>query len=368
MSADGGYQCHSIVSSTLQVSPEKFLPQELCRCSPGFEGTGVQCHKCGPNTFSEGNGSRCKACPPGSIAGEGEATCRCTSGGEFLPDQFPACQCHAEHALFASLEEGTHSNETVSETCVPCHKAHLKCPVSGMLLTSAPPEIGFARLRENDTAARQCLPPQNTRCNSTDSNGSTHFGCASGYGGVLCSDCEAGHYLTRNACKPCPTNDFTRQIWSMAAVAGGIGILAVIAVAVLTNVWLRRRTGADSAAEMSVAAPFSAVGAFKKQMKQVALMLLQTCQLWAVLAALMKSKAGRGSSGPWEVPFIEASQLSVDSLKGALNLQCAFDDGAFVRLVSALIAPVAPVAVLLCCLAMETCSHGLGIAAALKAA
>eukprot|EP00438_Fugacium_kawagutii_P021529 Skav233414 [mRNA] locus=scaffold892:179264:181696:+ [translate_table: standard] len=42
-------------------------------------------------------------------------------------------------------------------------------------------------------------------------------------------------------------------------------------------------------------------------------------------------------------------------------------DGAAVRLASALIAPVAPVVVLLCCLATEICCHGFGIAAALKA-
>ncbi|CAK9035742.1 unnamed protein product [Durusdinium trenchii] len=358
MSTEGGYRCHSILSTSLQVSPEKFLPQELCRCSAGFEGTGAHCRKCGPNTFSEGNGSKCTPCPEGTIAGEGEATCKCTSGGKFSPDQSPACQCHAEHGLTNLRGAG---NET--ETCAPCHDTHLRCPVSGMLLTSAPPEIGFARLRNNDTAALRCLPPWDTRCNSTDSNGSTHFGCASGYGGVLCSDCEARHYLTKGICEPCPTGDFTQQIWSMAAVAGGIGLLAVM---VLTYVW-SRFWGANSTAEMpSEAAPFSAVGAFKDQMKQVAPMLLQTCQLWAVLAAL-KSKGGHGSSDSWEIPFIEASQLSVDSLEGAVNLQCALNDGAAVRLASALAAPVAPIAVLLCCLAMEICCHGFGVASALKA-
>ena len=306
MSVEGGYECHSLVSSKLQVSPEKFLPQELCKCSPGFEGEGVQCRKCGPNTFSTGNRSKCTRCPWGSIAGEGAATCECTSGGRFLPDQVPACQCPAEYGLSANLE-GPDGNNSQAETCLPCHKTHLSCPVSGMLLTSAPPEVGFARLRENDTAALPCLPPQDTRCNSTDSNGSTHFGCASGYGGVLCSDCEAQHYMTKSMCKPCPTTDFTQQIWSAAAVAGGIGLLGVGFVAFM---WSRRTSGADSIPEMSSAiSPFSATAAFKEQVTQLAPILLQVCQLWAVLATLMKSKAG--SSDSWEVPFIEAGVSKV---------------------------------------------------------
>eukprot|EP00438_Fugacium_kawagutii_P028121 Skav229520 [mRNA] locus=scaffold887:77290:86147:+ [translate_table: standard] len=350
MSPAGGYECHSIVSALLQVSPEKFLPDELCRCSAGFEGAGVQCHKCGQNTYSKGNGSRCTPCPEGSTAGEGEASCKCISGGKFSPDQSPACQCHRSHALNRSFD---------TEACVPCHKAHLTCLEEGMLLSSAPPEVGYARLRENDTVALSCLPPKNIRCNST-SNGSTLLGCASGYSGVLCSDCDAGHFQTKKGCKPCPTTDFSKQIWGTAAVAGGIGMLAVALVMCLRRMW-----GADS--EMTaVPSRFSAVGAFKEQVKQLAPMLLQTCQLWAVLAALMKGESGPGSSGSWEIPYIEASQLSLDSLKGALNLQCAWHDAAAVRLASALIAPVAPIAVLLSCFALEIFCHGFGIAAALK--
>eukprot|EP00438_Fugacium_kawagutii_P001124 Skav218115 [mRNA] locus=scaffold759:229368:230988:- [translate_table: standard] len=358
VSTEGGYECYSIASTSLQVSPEKFLPQELFRCLPGFEGTGAQCHKCGKNTYSTGNGSACTPCPPGSNAGEGEGTCQCISGGEFQPDQFPACQCAEEHGL----------NHTFDiEECVPCHKAHLSCPSKGMLLRSAPPEIGFARLKQNDTVALPCLPPKNTRCNSSDRNGSILFGCSGGYDGILCSDCAAGHYLTKKTCQPCPTSDFKQQLWSTAAVAGGAGVLAV---ALFMSIRMFHRWAANSTAETTeVISTFSAVTALKEQVKQLAPILLQTCQLWAVLAALMKGESSRGSSDSWEIPFIEAgaSQLSIDSLKGAMNLQCALHDGVAVRLASALIAPVAPIAVLLCCLATEICSHGFGIAAALKA-
>ena len=62
----------------------------------------------------------------------------------------------------------------------------------------------------------------------------------------------------------------------------------------------------------------------------------------------------------------KASQLSLASFKGAFNLQCRFD-GAMVRLASGLIASVAPVVIMICCLALEIVDHGFGVAAALKA-
>ena len=58
-------------------------------------------------------------------------------------------------------------------------------------------------------------------------------------------------------------------------------------------------------------------------------------------------------------------QFSVASLKNGLNLQCRFD-AASVRLASALITPVAPVLLLVSCLAVEV-YNGSGIRAALKA-
>eukprot|EP00438_Fugacium_kawagutii_P018643 Skav235463 [mRNA] locus=scaffold1451:70258:74668:+ [translate_table: standard] len=392
-SSKGGFVCHlTIASTSLQITPYTFLPRELCTCLPGFEWKGELCSKCRSNTFSAGNGSTCVACPKGSFAGEGEATCRCTSGGKFRPDQSPFCQCPREHAS-AAVFESNYVNDAQAETCLPCHKAHLRCPKEGMLLSSAPPEIGFARLRANDTVALRCLPPKNTRCNSSDSDGSTHFGCASGYMGVLCSDCAAGHYLTNKICKACPTREVAQQIGrQITSVVSGLGMLAVILLAYL---WLRRRHSrasnevaslvemvempgsggsfpAASASSVSVPA-FSARNALKEQFKRHAPILLETCQLWVVLAVLAKGKEG----SRWEMPFIQAlcwlgtgpraSQFSVDSLQGVLSLQCVFHAAA-VRTAFALAAPLLPILVLLCCLAMEICRRGLGIAVALKAA
>ena len=47
-----GHACHELVAPTLRVTPEKFLPEEMCSCRPGYFGHGTQCSPCLKNTFS----------------------------------------------------------------------------------------------------------------------------------------------------------------------------------------------------------------------------------------------------------------------------------------------------------------------------
>lgn len=156
----GGYSCYSIESTSLQVTPALFLPDELCSCSPGFAGRGVGCTTCPSDTYAEAYGTRrCTPCPKGSTADESKTSCRCLSGGTFHSHSSPACQCSSGHASNVSaLDEGSEK-----EVCVPCHTNHLVCSEYGMHLISAPPEVGFARLTSNDTVAVACLPPKDIR-------------------------------------------------------------------------------------------------------------------------------------------------------------------------------------------------------------
>ena len=293
-----GYACYSVESTSLQITPALFLPDELCSCLPGFQGKGASCAQCPINTFSSGyDNSTCRPCPTGSTANVGEATCHCKSGGAFYSDQTPSCQCASGYAA-GSLDKPNNSDGE-NEVCLPCHTAHLVCSKRGMLLSFAPPAAGFARLSSNDTAARPCLPPKETRCNSTGSNGSTFSECASGYQGVLCSDCAAQYYLSNKLCEACPSEDLTWQVWQIvAALAAG----AVIVGLVLACFRMLRTS------EFDETAVFSRMGALKEQLKQQAPMLLQTCQLWAVLAVLMNGerKPGAPVASSWEIPFIEA--------------------------------------------------------------
>ena len=148
-------------------------------------------------------------------------------------------------------------------------------------------------------------------------------------------------------------------------------------------------------------------------------------QLWPVLAILATKTGNSGTdqdkdtiqehkegneevgfaSAFWEVPYVQALQLSISSLKGAFNLQCKFEarwikvqkmniylicslfftfsyiflerfseskihfteDGAMVRFISALVAPVVPLTVMLCCMLLELLKPGSGINAGLQA-
>ena len=300
LSVQRGYACYSVESTSLQITPALFLPDELCSCLPGFQGKGASCAQCPINTFSSGyDNSTCRPCPTGSTANVGEATCHCKSGGTFYSDESPACQCASGYAAGRVESSNNSKADGENEVCLPCHTAHLVCSQRGMLLSFAPPAVGFARLSFNDTAARQCLPPKETRCNSTENNGSTFSECASGYQGILCSYCAPQHYLSNKLCEPCPNEELTWQVWQIvAALAGG----AVIVGLVLACFRMLRTSEPDETAV------FSRLGALKEQLKQQAPMLLQTCQLWAVLAVLMNGerKPGAPVASSWEIPFIEA--------------------------------------------------------------
>ena len=47
-----GFACHELVAPNLRVTSEKFLPEEMCSCQPGYFGHGIQCSPCLKNTFS----------------------------------------------------------------------------------------------------------------------------------------------------------------------------------------------------------------------------------------------------------------------------------------------------------------------------
>jgi len=184
---------------------------------------------------------------------------------------------------------------------VPCHNWNLACPTSGMELRSALPKLGFARLMANDKLALPCLPPRETRCNS--SAGSANQ-CANGYQGILCSDCAEHFFATDGLCKACRSDGWMRperpEIWYLT-----VSIIAVL-LAGLAYVWMQ------SARNVEATEPkFSAKDAIKEQLKGQGPILLQMCQLWAVLALLSKdgqdgSTTDAKASPFWEIPYVEA--------------------------------------------------------------
>ncbi|CAJ1336434.1 unnamed protein product [Effrenium voratum] len=351
-SIEGGFACFDLTSKALQITPARFLPMELCSCSPGWQGAGANCEKCPVNHFKRGYNGTCQKCEAGSIAPEGSTSCTCTVGELYDDNGTKRCGCVAGQAL--------HRFEDEKDACLLCRNFHLLCLEQGLLLSSALPELGHARLRQGDTAALPCLPPNSTtRCNASTGNASSTLGCADGYSGILCSDCAQGHYAASKLCEACPSTDVMPQLLHIAIAAVALTVGSVLAL-----VWLRQRT--PEAAQLPEA---SVLSALKEQIKGQAPILLQLCQVWAVLAVLAKGEQGQSSTSLWEIVFSEFDsgqvlQFSIASLKNGLNLQCRFD-ASTVRFASALIAPATPVLLLICCIALEVYNRS-GIRAGLK--
>lgn len=348
-----GFECRDIAGSSFVVTPSLFLPEKLCNCLAGWTGIGADCKECPKDTFRDSESLTCTPCPGGSHAKAGSASlmdCRCSSGTSLFKKDEWHCGCLADQAL-------------LDQTCVKCHPLKLICAQNGSEATSAEPQQGFARLAPNQTRAFQCFPPKG-RCNATLGELRNQQGCLTGYTGILCAECEDSHRKDGDSCKPCPTSQQPFQWPAMVGVSLAIAIVAII-VFVAMIIW--RRSPVHPGITTGVLGVARQLGA-----SQVPL-LLQTCQLWPVLAAMTMSTGStdidmsksQGSS-LWELPYVETLQLSVDTLKGYLNLQCQYH-GVSVRLSFALFAPVFPVVILGLCLTLEGFQHGSGIGMALKA-
>jgi len=339
-----GYSCFDVVNTSIRISPEKFAPNNLCGCSPGWKGSGAQCEKCPRNTYVNSFFSReCEPCPADSMGPEGATSitdCVCAVGELYNTTGTWECGCGKSLAKFFGA-------------CVDCSDLHLDCSRPGSDARSAKLLPGYIRL---ENATYLCLKPL-SRCNASDND------CSEGYTGPMCMDCTPGFFAQGEYCEQC--HDTT--MFSSALIITGI-IVVLAAVGVGTWLWMCRSTQAEV---QNGPSPFSAFSALKEQLKAQVPILLQLCQLWAVLALLLGRFHDEEGTWPafWEVPYVEALQLSVRSFKSAfnlLNLQCRFD-AHMVRFVSALLAPAFALAVMLCCLVLEFAKPGFGITAALQA-
>jgi len=342
---DQGFACYDVDHSLLQVSPDMFAPQKLCSCVPGRKGSGVQCQKCPKNFFSEDYSGKCTPCPDGSTSPEGSSSpnhCRC-KGGELFKQQEWTCGCPAMHALF-------------DNHCVKCSDLHLNCSSPGTNALSALPQPGFTRLG-NSIRAFQCLKPS-ARCNAIEHG--PKDGCEDGYSGPLCSECSPKYYAIGSACKPC-------TVAARRSFAVRVLCFLMLVLALGTVFWRLWRSSHP------VSLPQAAL---KELLKRQAPILLQMCQLWAILAYLstnssslaMAARVGDhhlASANFWEVPYVHGALLSLQDLKNAFNLQCIYD-GSKLRFTFSLIAPIFPLFVLLCCCVLELKRRGLGIRVALQ--
>ena len=137
------YECRNLAAPNLRVSPDLFLPLDMCGCRPGYAGTGTNCSVCPANTFnSQHDQERCQRCPLKSSTNQSsyqlatsKEACRCSYGFVGEKNSELVCQCPQNEAL--SKADG--------ERCVPCSKHHLECPEPGATVSEAAVERGHFR-------------------------------------------------------------------------------------------------------------------------------------------------------------------------------------------------------------------------------
>eukprot|EP00435_Cladocopium_sp_Y103_P052999 s109_g16.t2 len=325
----GGFACKDLVG-TVKVTPSMFLPNQLCKCLPGWHGHGATCQICPADKFSDEMGlDTCKLCPSNSTAPAGStklADCKCDFGNLHNG----TCSCDKHHAL----QNGD---------CVLCSKLHLHCDAEGSLASTAAPDVKHARLIHGAEEARRCLPPDVLqRCPGSHE-------CGRGYSGTLCTSCSEGYWAKQGKCKPCAKAGSTTA-WCLVLL--GVAILLVAA-------WLgyRRVSGPQAARAASV----------KRQLQKLMILqapgLLQIVQLWTVLSQL--GKLNESSSRFPEITYLAALQLTIDDFQTSLNLECHFD-AETLRVLAALSSPLLPLLLLACCAGLELCRGGLGVNMALK--
>lgn len=325
-----GHACKDVIG-TLKVTPSKFLPQELCKCLPGWFGSGATCEMCPSNKFSDDLGfDTCKSCPANSTAPAGStkmSDCKCKFGD--LHEGICACDTH--HAL----QKGD---------CALCTKLHLQCETPGSLASTAVPDMDYTRLEPSADEAHKCLPPAaSDRCPGSHQ-------CGPGYNGTLCSSCADGFWATRGKCEPCAEASST-------SIASHVllGVAALLAAAFLVYRQIYGQQVPEAASVKTL---------LQKLLARQGPVVLQLVQLWSVLSRLGQQNSSSAKGLP-EIPYLEFLQLTTTELQSSLNVECSFH-AETVRTVAAISSPLAPLLVLGCCAALELYRAGSGVNMALK--
>ena len=143
-----GIACRGLVSSTLQVSPDLFLPDRLCGCLAGWQGSGVSCRMCPPNWYSYVNSTNCAECPRNSTSSWGATSvqqCECEFGMIYnSAAQVLKSTRQPDHSHGESYECGCVKGQAFhDDACSSCDDLHLSCKGSGLCGHHSPSSDGL---------------------------------------------------------------------------------------------------------------------------------------------------------------------------------------------------------------------------------
>ncbi|CAE7249151.1 FLS2, partial [Symbiodinium sp. CCMP2456] len=254
--------------------------------------------------------------------------------------------------------------------CVDCKSRHLLCSTKGSVAADAQPEPGYAKLSAGDARAYRCLPPAK-RCEpdlTKPNASSTGLGCAIGYTVPLCVACDVDYFASGTQCKHCAKASQSAAVrWAPALLA----MLLVFAGAAY-YCWRSRMDINADVNSLDVKPKQSAAGVLRQLIVLQAPLLLQLVQLWSLLGGLEPEVVGNKElttatswRGPWELAYVKTLLLSAQDLQGIVNIQC-YGDGTFIRSMTAIISPMIPLFLLLCCAVVELFRPSIGVALSLK--
>ncbi|CEL98614.1 unnamed protein product [Vitrella brassicaformis CCMP3155] len=235
-----------------------FASDALCRCLPGYEGTGINCTKCPPDTYSnrEIGTQTCKQCPDDAGSEEGSPACYCRLGHQRGEEPCEPCTAGS-----IGVRKGGADGSRIAWICQDCLPG-LDCSVPVNYNASVLP--GFFQLtvqlqsagsshnatREVTTygARLTSLPivtpcPLPSACIGTNKTNGLNI-CSEGHEGFVCSRCKAG-FSRQTPQQPCTE---CAPLWQIAVVNVLLLVATLMAIFILTA--LAERAASSLGAEV----------------------------------------------------------------------------------------------------------------------
>ncbi|CEM29298.1 unnamed protein product [Vitrella brassicaformis CCMP3155] len=253
------FECTEFCSTFNKIEVDYTINSDaLCRCLPGYEGTGANCTICPRNTYSKrDDGTRtCEQCPDDAGSDEGSAACYCRLGYEKRGDE--PCEPCTEGSV-GERKGGTDGSRRtwICRDCLP----GVNCSVPVNYKASVVP--GFFQLTvelQSDASSHatrevttygegltrlpivmQC--PVKSACQGTNETTGLNI-CSEGHEGFVCNRCKAtfSRQTPRWPCKPCAA------LWQIIVVNVLFVVTTLMAIFILTA--LAERAASSPRAEV----------------------------------------------------------------------------------------------------------------------
>ncbi|CEL94516.1 unnamed protein product [Vitrella brassicaformis CCMP3155] len=252
------YECTTLCNTWIMVD-FSVAEEKLCRCLPGYSGTGKACTMCPAGTHSnrQVGTQSCQRCPDDAGSEEGSAACFCRLGYEKRGNE-PCEPCTAGSVGVRNAGSDGSRSRWICQDC----QEGLDCSVPINYNASVLPRFFqlTARLQSagaSPSATREVttysaglteLPivipcPLPASCRGTDKASGLNI-CSEGHEGFVCNRCKRGfsRQTPQQPCAPCAA------LWQIVVVNVLLVVATLLAIFILTA--LAERAAATQRAEV----------------------------------------------------------------------------------------------------------------------